>query len=118
MIPLSRQAVEALRRQRERYPAATVVFPMHGALHTPFAPSTLNRALKRIPVKIEHFTVHDLRRTAATNLAEKEFNEAWIEKALNHNKKGVAGIYNRAQYAAQRHTMLQQWADYLDTLKG
>ena len=118
VIPLSRQAVEALRRQRERYPSATVVFPMHGALHTPFAPSTLNRALKRIPVKIEHFTVHDLRRTAATNLAEKEFNEAWIEKALNHNKKGVAGIYNRAQYAAQRRAMLQQWADYLDTLKG
>ncbi len=118
VIPLSRQAVEALRRQRQRYPAASVVFPMHGALHTPFAPSTLNRALKRIPVKIEHFTVHDLRRTAATNLAEKEFNEAWIEKALNHNKKGVAGIYNRAQYAAQRHTMLQAWADWLDELKG
>ena len=118
VIPLSRQAVELLRRQQERHPGATVVFPMQGALHTPLAASTLNRALGRIPVKIEHFTVHDLRRTAATNLAEQEYSESWIEKALNHNKKGVAGIYNRAQYATQRRTMLQAWADWLDELKG
>ena len=90
VIPLSRQAVEALRRQRARHPLASIVFPMRGATHTPMAKSTLNCALARIEqlAKIQHFTVHDLRRTAATNLAELEFDEAWIEKALNHNKKG------------------------------
>jgi integrase len=82
------------------------------------AASTLNRALGRIPVKIEHFTVHDLRRTAATNLAEKEWNADWIEKALNHKLKGVRGVYNRAQYAKQRAEMLQAWADRLDELKN
>lgn len=117
VIPLSRQAVEMLRRQFARHPDATVAFPMQGALHTPMAASTLNRALSRIPLKIEHFTVHDLRRTAATNLAELEYDEAWIEKALNHNKKGVAGIYNRAKYATQRRDMLQAWADWLDGVK-
>jgi integrase len=101
----------------ERQPGASVVFPMQGALHTPIAASTLNRALTRIPLKVEHFTVHDLRRTAATNLAEKEYNEAWIEKALNHNKKGVAGIYSRAQYSTQRRGMLQAWAVWLDNMK-
>lgn len=118
VIPLSRQAVEALRRQRARRPLASIVFPMRGATHTPLAKGTLNRALARVEqlAKIEHFTVHDLRRTAATNLAELEYEEAWIEKALNHNKKGVAGIYNRAQYAKQRREMLQAWADYLDGL--
>jgi len=116
VIPLSRQAVTLLLRQRERHPNASIVFPMRDAVDTPIAPSTLNRALARIPLKIDHFTVHDLRRSAATNLAEHEYNEAWIEKALNHNKKGVAGIYNRAQYATQRRTMLQSWADRLDSL--
>ena len=118
VIPLSRQAVEMLRRQFARHPAATVAFPMRGAVHTPIAASTLNRALARISLKIEHFTVHDLRRTAATNLAELGFDEAWIEKALNHNKKGVAGIYNRAKYASQRREMLQTWADWVDCLKS
>lgn len=120
VIPLSRQAVEALRRQRERRPLASIVFPMRGATHTPIAKSTLNRALARVEqlAKIEHFTVHDLRRTAATNLAELEYDESWIEKSLNHNKKGVAGIYNRAQYAKQRREMLQAWADWLDGVKA
>jgi len=120
VIPLSRQAVDALRRQRARRPLAGIVFPMRGATHTPMAQSTLNRALARVEqlAKIEHFTVHDLRRTAATNLAEQEYDESWIEKSLNHNKKGVAGIYNRAQYAKQRRTMLQAWADWLDGVKG
>jgi integrase len=117
VIPLSRQAVAILRRQRARHSGASVVFPMRGALHTPMAASTLNKALARIALKIEHFTVHDLRRTGATNLSELEYDERWVEKALNHNKKGVAGIYNRAQYAAQRRVMLQAWADWLDNLK-
>jgi integrase len=94
------------------------LFPASNSLRTPMSASTLNRALARVPVKIPHFTVHDLRRTAATNLNEQEFNSDWIEKAMNHKGKGVRGIYNRAQYATQRRTMLQAWADYLDGLKG
>ena len=118
VIPLSQQALELLRAQRERHPHASVVFPMRQADHTPIAASTLNRALSRIHVKIEHFTVHDLRRTAATNLSEQEYNTDVIEKSLNHKLKGVRGVYNRAQYAKQRAEMLQAWADWLDELKG
>lgn len=120
VIPLSRQAVEILRRQRARHPKAGIVFPMRGATQTPIAKSTLNQALARVQqmTKLEHFTVHDLRRTAATNLAELEYDEAWIEKSMNHNKKGVAGIYNRAKYAKQRRDMLQAWADWLEGRKG
>jgi integrase len=118
VIPLSFQVVEILRQQRERHPNATIVFPMRRALHAPMSASTLNRALSRVSARIEHFTVHDLRRTAATNLSEQEYNGDWIEKALNHKLKGVRGIYNRAQYATQRRQMLQAWADWLDQLKG
>jgi integrase len=117
VIPLSRQAVELLKQIRPADPRCGCVFPMIGATHTPMAPSTLNRALKRIPVKIEHFTIHDLRRSAATILAEKEFNADWIEKSLNHKLQGVRGVYNRAQYAPQRQSMLQAWADCLDELQ-
>jgi integrase len=118
VVPLPRQALELLRAQRARHPRASVVFPMRSADHTPIAASTLNRALSRIHVKIEHFTVHDLRRTAATNLSEQEYNTDVIEKALNHKLKGVRGVYNRAQYAKQRQEMLQTWADWLDALRN
>ena len=62
----------------------------------------------------EHFTVHDLRRTASTVLHEIGFNSDWIEKCLAHEQRGVRAIYNKAEYAEQRRTMLQTWADMLD----
>jgi hypothetical protein len=39
-----------------------------------------------------------------------------IEKALNHQIKGVRGVYNRAEYAEQRRQMLQCWADFVEDL--
>jgi hypothetical protein len=64
--------------------------------------------------EFEAFTVHDLRRTASTLLHEAGYSSDWIEKCLAHEQKGVRAVYNRAEYAAQRRTMLQDWADMVD----
>ena len=42
------------------------------------------------------------------------FNSDGIEKCLAHEQRGVRAIYNKAEYAEQRRTMLQAWADMLD----
>ncbi|EHZ7059195.1 tyrosine-type recombinase/integrase [Salmonella enterica] len=63
---------------------------------------------------LEHFTVHDMRRTASTLLHEAGYPSDWIEKCLAHEQKGVRAIYNKAKYAQQRAYMLQQWADMVD----
>ena len=62
----------------------------------------------------ESFSVHDLRRTASTQLHESGFNSDWIEKCLAHEQRGVRAVYNRAEYAVQWRTMLQARADMLD----
>jgi integrase len=49
-----------------------------------------------------------------TQLHEAGFNSDWIEKALAHEQKGVRGVYNKAEYLAQRREMLQCWADLVD----
>jgi integrase len=119
IVYLSRQAVELLAQIKPPEQRRGCVFPMIQGCDTPMSASTLNRALARVPVKINHFTVHDLRRTAATNLSEQGYAPDVIEKALNHKIKGVWGIYNnRAQYAEPRREMAQVWADWLDELKG
>jgi integrase len=64
--------------------------------------------------ELEHFSVHDLRRTASTLLHEAGFNSDWIEKCLAHEQRGVRAVYNKAEYAEQRRQMLQSWADILD----
>jgi integrase len=119
IVYLSRQAVELLRELKAGQSKHThCLFPALWGTDTPMSASTLNRALARVPVKISHFTVHDLRRTAATNLSEHGYAPDVIEKALNHKIKGVRGIYNRAAYAEPRREMLQAWADWLDGLRS
>jgi integrase len=76
----------------------------------------MNQAMGSITFEIPPFTIHDLRRTGSTLLHEKGFAWDVIEKALNHQIKGVRGVYNRAEYAEQRRQMLQCWADYVEAL--
>ena len=119
IVYLSRQAIAILERLRPTACRAGYIFPAVGSDgSTPIGPSTLNRALDRVQPGMAHFTVHDLRRTGATRLSEMGFQPDWIEKALNHKLRGVRGIYNRAEYAAQRRDMLQAWADALDSLQS
>src|SRR5262249_14525002 len=64
--------------------------------------------------------LHDLRRTAATLMAEKlGIFPHIIEAILNHvsgAKSGIAGVYNRATYADEMRKALCAWADYVDGL--
>ena len=64
------------------------------------------------------WTLHDLRRSAATHMAEQEIAQPHIiEAILGHvsgHKAGVAGIYNRAAYRAEKVAALQRWADWLE----
>jgi integrase len=74
-----------------------------------------NRKAKAMP----DWRLHDLRRTAATGMAELGVQPYIIEAVLNHvsgHKAGVAGIYNRAKYAEEMRTALQRWADYVDKI--
>jgi integrase len=62
---------------------------------------------------IPHWTPHDLRRSFATHSAEIGIQPHIIEAVLNHisgHRAGVAGIYNRATYDAEKKTALDRWA--------
>jgi integrase len=64
----------------------------------------------------EAWTLHDLRRTAATRMADLGVLPHVIEAVLNHvggHKAGVAGIYNRSTYAAEKRAALDLWASHL-----
>lgn len=80
-------------------------------------PASLDTLLHSI---IPHWTLHDLRRTGATMMNEFGLAEPHIiEAVLNHvsgaSKGGVAGIYNRARYDAQKRAALEHWAAFLMT---
>jgi len=67
----------------------------------------------------EPWTLHDLRRTMATRMADLGVQPHAIEAILNHvsgHKSGVAGIYNRSTYAAEKRAALEQWGSHIQTL--
>jgi integrase len=65
---------------------------------------------------IAPWTIHDLRRTCATGMAELGVGPHIIEAVLNHasgHKAGIAGIYNRARYETGVREALERWADHV-----
>jgi integrase len=62
------------------------------------------------------WTLHDIRRTVATGMAELGVQPHVVESLLNHvsgHKAGVAGTYNRAIYEREVRAALAMWADHL-----
>ena len=69
-------------------------------------------------LQVEKFTPHDLRRTAATFLAELETSDEVIDAILNHVKGGVIGTYNRYKYDKQKQVALTGWEHMLISIIG
>jgi integrase len=69
--------------------------------------------------KIEPWVIHDLRRSAATHMADLGVLPHVIEAVINHvsgHKAGVAGVYNRSNYEPLKKIALQKWSDHLEAL--
>lgn len=59
---------------------------------------------------IPHFTPHDLRRTAATFMAQMGAMDEVIDAVLNHSKQGVIKVYNQYRYDKEKQTIWEAWA--------
>ena len=62
---------------------------------------------------VHDWTLHDIRRTVATKLAEQGTDENIIKRILNHTDNSVTSIYNRHSYIEERRQSLQAWGDWL-----
>jgi integrase len=67
----------------------------------------------------EPFVVHDIRRSAATGMANLGVQPHIVEALLNHqsgHKAGIAGIYNKSSYSREVKAALALWADHVQAL--
>ena len=65
------------------------------------------------------WVLHDLRRTAASGMAALGIKLPVIEKVLNHKSgsfRGIVGVYQRHEYAAEKRDALQRWANHVEGL--
>jgi len=116
IVPLSRQAVEALRKLKELSGASAYVFPNHGDPRRPMSGSTLNRAFDAIRYAGK-FTPHGIRSTASTILNGQNWSPDAIERQLAHTERDqVRAAYDHSDHLEERVRMMQSWADFLDGL--
>ncbi|MBZ2209325.1 tyrosine-type recombinase/integrase [Massilia soli] len=122
-VYLSQQALDILVALKTCAGSSRYLFPSRYDSDKPMSKATLNRVTAAIEqeaaadgVPLAPFTPHDFRRTASTTLHEGGWQSDWIEKCLAHEQRGVRAVYNKAEYADQRRSMMQAWADMIDTL--
>ena len=80
--------------------------------------NTVRQALRRLGYDNDTMTAHGFRALASTRLYEMGYHSDLIEKQLAHAVGNeVRRAYDRSQHIEQRTTMMQEWADYLDSLR-
>ncbi len=118
IVMLPTQAIDILMELKRLAGGSPFVLPM---------PTDQNRAMRGqnlraahaaalIAGNIEDYRMHDHRHTASTNLRNRGHNHEAVESALSHKMGGIAGNYSHAQYEEIRLKMMQDWADFLDSI--
>jgi integrase len=116
IVPLSTQAITALREMQSRTSNNEYVFPNQQKPTGFMSENTILYALYRMGYH-SRATGHGFRSTASTILNENDFSPDIIERQLAHRERNeVRAAYNHAQYLKERRKMMQWWADYLDQI--
>ena len=118
IVPLSRQAIDALNEMRDISGQGKYVFPSNRTPARPMSDAAVLAALRAMGYAKDRMTPHGFRSMASTLLNENGFNVDWIERQLAHVEgNSVRAAYNYAEYLPERRKMMQWWADYLDELR-
>lgn len=65
---------------------------------------------------VKDWVIHDLRRTATSELQELGIDHMVVEAILNHSIPGVAGVYMRAGLEQAKAEALEKWAARLEKI--
>ena len=115
-VPLSDLAIEIIGEVADGF-----LFPNHqgdGPLPGHAVAKTITRAQERFG--LEHWTAHDLRRTAVSNMAALGVQPIVLGHVINHRSVTKAGVtlsvYQHYDYAKEKDEALALWADRLDAI--
>jgi integrase len=80
------------------------------------------RALdRRLGDQVREWTLHDLRRTAATRMCDLGIEPHVVEQILNHqsgHRGGIVGVYNKSKYTVAVQKAVAAWDRHIAALIG
>ncbi len=120
IVPLAQQAIHILKEIQPHTDQSEYVFHSPRSRSRPLSDNAILAALRQMGISREEMTGHGFRAMARTLLDEVlGFRPDHIEHQLAHEVKDPLGrAYNRTSHLDARRKMMQDWADYLDTLKA
>lgn len=119
VVPLSTQALAILRELRALTGTGRYLFPSIRTLSRPLSENSLNASLRRLGYSKDEMTTHGFRALASSSLNEQGWAPDLIELQLAHAERNkVRAAYNRASRLTERRKMMQQWSDWLDTVRA
>jgi integrase len=109
-VPLTRTAQEVLRSLSElpRFAEDGFVFSTTGGASASSNFCKTKRELDKL-CGVTDWTIHDIRRTVRSKLAELGVPREVARKVLNHEDGKVDRIYNRHEYLAEKREALEKW---------
>jgi len=119
LVPLSSQSVSILKELQKVTGKGRYVFPGARSPKRPMSDNAVLAALRRMDYAKEEMSGHGFRAMARTILDEVlHIRPDYIEHQLAHAVRDPNGrAYNRTMHLPERRAMMQQWSDYLDSLK-
>jgi integrase len=116
-VPLSPLAIRLFRAAKKEAGNSDYVFP-NPSDTGPIRDDAVSKAVRRneAAFKIAHFTPHDLRRTAASQMASSGTARLTIGKILNHVESGVTATYDRHSYDQEKRKALSAWGRKLESI--
>ena len=119
VVPLETQVVELFEDLKFFSGDGELCFPSTMSKTRCLTDVGLLNALRRLGYGRDEMCIHGFRGMASTILNEKGYRSDAIEAQLAHaDKSQVRAAYNRAEYLDERRQMMQEYADYLDSLKA
>jgi integrase len=120
IVPLSTQALEILRELHPLTGNGRFVFPSARSNQRPMSDNAVLAAMRRMGIAKDEMSGRGFRAVARTILDEVlGVRPDYIEHQLAHAVRDPNGrAYNRTAHLPERRKMMQQWADYLDTVKA
>jgi integrase len=59
------------------------------------------------------FNLHDVRRSFASALAERDFDVDLLDQCLSHSRRGVLGVYQRSSRWREKESAMAAWAELI-----
>lgn len=114
--PLSDLALSIIDQAKKQSVDCEYVFSVTGGVLGGFGKST--KRLRDMAKIHTRWTLHDLRRSVATKLAEPPLSipKHTIARVLGHAEQGVTSTYVRASWLPEKRDALDRWAAHLGTI--